>query len=930
MNRIAWRPQKLRPILLVGILLAGSGLLGVASGAQADQPSSSFTGTTTVSRTFVDADGTTTTVDKNTIKLRVSQTANLRGRQELGVSWSGAHPTGNVATDINSGDAAKEEYPLVLLECRGINGAGAGADAITPETCWTATWNERFQSDLSTGWPAWRSDEYATTADRQASVGAPTPRPVDCNRAAVAERWLPFKAEDGTVYPGGVGGCAGQAPESSNVGGAAIPSNTTYGVTQKDGTGSTQFDVWTQDENASLGCSDTVPCSLVAVPIEGTSCDAYGTKLPAADRPLARYQAAAVSNCEATGQYAAGQADDPGTPPDLAVEGALWWSASNWRNRITVPLSFATPASVCSVVSKYAPQAIYGSVLMTELAAQWEPKFCTDSSLYPFIHVQASDAEARNLLTSGSIDAAFTSRLPDGGFANPTVQAPVAMTGFAISYSIDDANGVAYHSLHLDARLLAKLLTMSYPGNSLVKDNYPALARNPMNITDDPEFIQLNPGLPKYVQLEAASTLQSLSSDADLMYSLTSYINSDPAARAWLNGNPDPWGMTVNPNYLDIALPVESWPLLDSFTLPQSYIDSGNNLCYSNSPAPYLQLIANPSSLLQTIVQNIQFAVSNVNIACPNGMLGDVGSLRLSTQGRQSTGHRFVIGVTSISAARRYSLATAALAPASAASDAAPTFVSPDDAGLKAAASALETDKTQNTWALNYGALASTTGAYPGAMPVYADIPTTHLSSTVAKHLAGFLTYAAGAGQKSGTANGDLPPGYLPLTAANGLAAQASFTGRAAAAVAAQQGAIPSLVAPPTTGPTSSGPTPPTSAPATPTSPTVTAPTTTPNLGGSTPTEPVGPGVSTSPGSTTSPTTSASGSASPSKSASSSSAAPGTQAVKTVGATSRLSSWALPIVLGLGVLCALAGGMLRYPTAAKTAATTVRSRGRRR
>jgi hypothetical protein len=691
------------------------------------------------------------------------------------------------------------------------------------------------------------------------------------------------------------------------VGGAGIPSNTTYGVTGPDGTGAADFDVWTADENQSLGCSSSVPCALVAVPIMGISCDAYGTLLPAADQPPAAKTAAADAACRATGQYAPGAANDPGTQPDLAVTGALWWSASNWRNRITVPLSFATPASICSVVSNRAPVAIYGSALMTELAAQWEPTFCTTDSLYPFVHVQTSDQSARNLLATGNINAAFTSRTPAGGFARPTVQAPVAITGFAIAYAIDDKAGNRYTSLRLDARLLAKLLTESYPANSLVRDNDPALAHNPTNITLDPEFQALNPDLPHYASIEAAATLSAISTDADLMWALTTYLNSDKEARAWLNGEPDPWGMTVNPNYLGIHLPVESWPLLDNFTLPKSYIDSGINPCYTYSPAPYLQLIANPTALLATIVQNIQFAVSNVDIDCPNGIPGDVPTLRLQVQGRQPAGHRFVLGVTSLSAARRYDLDTAALQTSLAAPDPGAQFsdargrqfVAPDDTSLRAAAALLRPDAAQHTWTLDTDRVSHTSGAYPGTMPVYADVPTIGLPRATAAHIARFLHYAAARGQQPGTANGQLPPGYLPLTAANGMATFADFTGRAAAVVAAQRGAEPPLHAP--------------------------APPAHTGTGGSAGPPAGGPGGA--PGSASGPTPQASSpapSSSAPKTGSDTPSGPGTVGVRAVGSYSRLGSWLLPIVLLIGALCALAGPALRYPAKMRATAGAAR------
>ena len=63
--------------------------------------------------------GQETVADTRTVTLNVTQTANLQGRQEVGVSWSGAHPTGDIVPDPNSSAGEDEEYPFVLLECRG-------------------------------------------------------------------------------------------------------------------------------------------------------------------------------------------------------------------------------------------------------------------------------------------------------------------------------------------------------------------------------------------------------------------------------------------------------------------------------------------------------------------------------------------------------------------------------------------------------------------------------------------------------------------------------------------------------------------------------------------------------------------------------------------------------------------------------------------
>ena len=112
--------------------------------------------------------------------------------------------------------------------------------------------------------------------------------------------------------------CAGEAPESNDVGGGAMPSNETFGVTGTDGSGTANFDVWTSTQNQSLGCSATVACSLVAVPIMGITCS---TTTPAS--------AADLAACEGAGTFTPGQlmpasggpVDDPVTgsstgPPD--------------------------------------------------------------------------------------------------------------------------------------------------------------------------------------------------------------------------------------------------------------------------------------------------------------------------------------------------------------------------------------------------------------------------------------------------------------------------------------------------------------------------------------------------------------------------------------------------------------------------------------
>ena len=159
------------PLLLPGSSDAATHVTPSASGA--------FTTTKTVTRDKV-VSGANQVVASNTVTLSVSQTTDLEGRQEIAVSWSGAHPTGGIVANENSSQAANEEFPFVLLECRGIDSTTVpAATQLTPQTCWTQSWTERYQGSFSDTYPAYRLDEYSPTRGK-AIVGAPTTIPASC------------------------------------------------------------------------------------------------------------------------------------------------------------------------------------------------------------------------------------------------------------------------------------------------------------------------------------------------------------------------------------------------------------------------------------------------------------------------------------------------------------------------------------------------------------------------------------------------------------------------------------------------------------------------------------------------------------------------------------------------------------------------------
>jgi hypothetical protein len=814
---------------LPGLLVAAGASTGATVTSQVTAAAKpAFTKTEKLTRTNL-IDGKNQVVDSRTFSVSVDQTTNLRNRQNVQVSWTGAHPTGGIVPQSTSPFAPGQEYPVVLMMCRGSASATSGKNMITPDTCWTETAGERVQlstSGAADAFPPYRLDEYASAADRAQNVGVPSPLPAACaafTQQAAAQHWVPFIAADGTVYPFGPGNppCAAVPPEATNASSSTEPSNTTYGVTALSGDGSSRFVISTAETNASLGCSDTVACSLVVIPIMGTSCDPAAASLPPADQPPSTVQAAALAQCSSTGDpdFPPGSVDNQGAALTAAqqaqilpVSGYLWWSASNWRNRIMVPLTFAPPSNVCTLQNSSAPVQIFGSYLLLGATQQWAPHFCLNKKLFPLTHVISGEPEAQSLLEGRTINAAFQAAPPQSPFTGKVVQAPTAVTGFAIVFDIVTQQGQEITSLRLDARLLAKLLTESYASQTAMDDD-PALQNptthqpNPLNIGRDPEFQALNPGIPSGIADLAgvsAATLLAQSGGTDTMWALTSYINADPEARAWLNGQPDPWGMVVNSNYKGIQLPLTQWPLLDTF-IPAAVV--ANNVCFQQQPAPsgmppppppppWLSQVASPVSSMANITLDLQFDISDSAVNCNDGTPPS-----LLAQGQQSPGQTFILGVTSLADADQYGLPVASLETQGGSTSntqfttsAGRSFAAPSDASLRAAVTMMTPDATAGSWTVPYAKMrtsAAGKSAYPGTMLISTDVPTSGVPASLANDYGEFLSFVANAGQHPGSGNGDIPAGYLPMTAANGAAKMVDYTKLAAADVTAQNGRVP-------------------------------------------------------------------------------------------------------------------------------------------
>ena len=180
-----------------------------------------------------------------------------------------------------------------------------------------------------------------------------------------------------------------------------------------------------------------------------------------------------------------------------------------------------------------------------------------------------------------------------------------------------------------------------------------------------------------------------------------------------------------------------------------------------------------------------------------------------------------VFGLVSLADAERYQIPTASLLShtdrlaATAFTDSkGRTFVAPTQASLRAAAKLLAPDPALGTWVLPYASTlrgAAGAAAYPGTMLVTLAAPAKGLPSADAVKLGTTMRIMAQNLQAPGFGVGQLPPGYLPLTAANGLGALVHYSQVAADQVAGQTGVVPRLdgtVPGPTAAPSPTNPAP--------------------------------------------------------------------------------------------------------------------------
>jgi hypothetical protein len=454
-------------------------------------------------------------------------------------------------------------------------------------------------------------------------------------------------------------------------------------------------------------------------------------------------------------------------------------SASLWAQRIQIHLDFAPIGANCAIGAAQERQMI-GTELVSHAMFSWQHALNAAANcrtIYGYSQVPESGSTTQLSNPDGGDGLAFTT-IPIGsevtrsggtpaGTVPPLVYAPVAASAVTFGFNINlpSTNGFDGTPVKLTPLLVAKVLTQSYRFD--LPDFFPAgnapgpdwALKNPLTIAQDPEFERLNPTVSDGgVATSLAPLLTEDRSQVNLQ--VWQWIRSDPSARDWLSGKPDPNGMVVNPSYQALGLgatPFDSYPRADQTcfnTLGVNEKDPGR--C---------------SVLLLPYVHNLEDGAATVRAAsnplgpgwdptaqAPDGSTG--WWTKATLEGPRTT---FMWTITDSA-----NLAGYGLVPADLCDPAGNNCVSPDTASI---ATALSTAKPDSAGLVHVNPAAPGTGGYPLVDVTYAAVRTNQEPAALAD-FATLIDFAAGPGQTQGVDPGQLPEGYLPLP--DSLRAQAT------------------------------------------------------------------------------------------------------------------------------------------------------------
>lgn len=635
------------------------------------------------------------TGDFANLTVTVGQTKNLIN-QTIKVSWTGGAPSNPVDFYVNY---------LQIMQCWGDDPAGP----------------DRTQCQFGASTPGgldWTTDRQVSygrdLVDQQEELKVPA--------GSGAQAYVPFWAA-GRPKP------TGPATEGGNeFFDSLITNEIALARTRTDRTGEEFFEVQTLRQAAGLGCGQPVTtggsttgrsCWLVIVP---------------------------RGNKEVDGSIRDGRSSN-----SALRSSAL--SRSNWDNRIVIPLEFRPVEQACPIGAAERP--LVGHELVVDAVTSWQPVLCAGGG--PVLsYSQLTDDVARIQVPEGRL-ALVTNPVPPelAPAAGPLVYAPVGLSGLAIAFNIDhqppaDApaaklrlNGQRFTSMKLTPLLVAKLLTQSYFNSVTIQDE---VLNNPLGLLFDQEFLDLNPEYKGFAELgqPVPDALVQLNG-ADVTSLLWSWVKADPDASAFLAGEPDKFGMRINPRNKDLALPTSTFPRNDD-RCRESKTEHGDTLRFCTQDAhPF----AND-------MHDAGRSASRGDTKAKTSFIPNPGEPpNVKNVERQGAGRRGLLAVVDTATATRYGLPTAQLL------NAAGKYVAPTTESLLAGQAAMKPGAVAGVLASDPGA--SDPAAYPLTALSYAVAAPATMDAAAGKDYAAFLRHAGGPGQQPGIAPGQLPFGMVPL-----------------------------------------------------------------------------------------------------------------------------------------------------------------------
>ncbi|GJF28544.1 hypothetical protein KNE206_12440 [Kitasatospora sp. NE20-6] len=634
------------------------------------------------------------------LEVTVGQTGHLVN-QVVAVTWTGGRPT--------------EPSPMVFAR-----------NYLEIMQCWGDEETGPDRSQCQYGATKGDSRGGAFVPSRQLNYGrtlidpAETVRPAKENENA----YVPFRPATGD--PAETGGSSQYFDiQSTN----EVP----FAPTRADGTGQVYFEVQTGSQAPGLGCGQT-PQGRTGPFTEGRRC--WLVIVPRGDK-------------EVDGQAPSGQSGQLQSSP---------LSATNWQQRLVVPLHFEPVGISCPIGSPERPTL--GTELAEEMIARWQPVLCQQAGGI-FSFTRLTDDRARARLQDGDPGLVYVGAPLAPAEQTPgrdPVYAPVAVSGLTIAFDIESQSysrtppevrqrdGERITDLSLTPRLVAKLLTQSYrfaanPGDPDIP------ADNPADLTSDPEFLAINP---QFKDLYFPSRIPDLllpSGEGDGPLLVWRWLFADPDARDFLAGRPSPtWHDSVNKRYLTtpVTAPKSNYSKVDDYCLAFPDDETGRPPWCNFDSHPFANSMsegARAAARGDTLAKSVWDATTTP------------GSLRKAPP--QAQGLRGVLVLTTTALADRYGLDTAKLR------NTAGEFVAPGTASLLAAAAAATPGAVAGVPVVDPAA--RTAGAYPLTSVTYAATVPAALDRASGAAYASLLRYAVGDGQTPGVAAGRLPAGYARL-----------------------------------------------------------------------------------------------------------------------------------------------------------------------